>query len=239
MPAIPTMAVIRATPALWEIRDADTTIYLFGSFHAVDGRTVWMENEVRKAFNTSEELVLEAVPPSDPAEVQRIAATAGANRSIFMNGMRTAMSQARASGMSVQSGTDAVLRRLAEASGKKVSGLEEFGDQLRALSSITATTGSSPAIGPVRPVSMTSLLDSWRSGDGAAFAMVIDSLQSRSPQVYDALIARPNARWGQWIADRLQQPGTVFVAVGSGHLAGKDSVQQWLAARGIAANRVS
>lgn len=239
MPAIPATAIIRATPALWEIRDADTTIYLFGSFHAVDGRTVWMENEVRKAFNTSEELVLEAVPPSDPAEVRRIAINAGANRSTFMNGMRNAMSQARESGMSVHNGTDAVLRRLAEASGKKVSGLDEFGDQLRALSSIPATTVSSPAIGPVRPVSMTSLLDSWRSGDGAAFATVIDSLQSRSPRVYEALIARPNARWGQWIADRLRQPGTVFVAVGSGHLAGKDSVQQWLAARGIAATRVS
>jgi len=28
------------------------------------------------------------------------------------------------------------------------------------------------------------------------------------------------------------------VAVGSGHLAGKDSVQQWLAARGIASSRI-
>ena len=37
----------------------------------------------------------------------------------------------------------------------------------------------------------------------------------------------------------MDRPGTVFVAVGSGHLAGKDSVQQWLAARGISATRVS
>jgi len=31
----------------------------------------------------------------------------------------------------------------------------------------------------------------------------------------------------------------VFIAVGTGHLAGKDSVQQWLATRGIATTRVS
>ena len=33
-----------------------------------------------------------------------------------------------------------------------------------------------------------------------------------------------NARWADWIAGRMQTPGTVFVAVGAGHLAGKDSV---------------
>jgi uncharacterized protein YbaP (TraB family) len=53
------------------------------------------------------------------------------------------------------------------------------------------------------------------------------------------LIADRNARWGQWISDRMQQPGVVFVAVGSGHLTGKDSVQVWLAARGITTTRVS
>jgi uncharacterized protein YbaP (TraB family) len=53
------------------------------------------------------------------------------------------------------------------------------------------------------------------------------------------LITDRNARWGQWIANRLEQPGIVFIAVGTGHLAGKDSVQRWLAARGISATRVS
>ena len=40
-------------------------------------------------------------------------------------------------------------------------------------------------------------------------------------------------RWADWIAARMQTPGTVFVAVGAGHLAGKDSVLVQLAERGI------
>jgi hypothetical protein len=47
-----------------------------------------------------------------------------------------------------------------------------------------------------------------------------------------------NARWADWIAARLQTPGTVFVAVGAGHLAGKDSVLVRLAQKGIESQRV-
>ena len=67
MPAHPLpRPLIRATPALWEIRDADTTIYLFGTFHALDGRTVWFDDKVRARVRRSDELVLETVVPDDP-----------------------------------------------------------------------------------------------------------------------------------------------------------------------------
>ena len=58
-----------ADPALWVVRDADTTIYLFGTIHLLDGRT-WFNDEVRTAFNASAELVLEARLPDDPASLQ-------------------------------------------------------------------------------------------------------------------------------------------------------------------------
>jgi uncharacterized protein YbaP (TraB family) len=55
-----------ANPALWVVRDADTTIYLFGTFHLLDGRT-WFNDEVRTAFDASDELVMEAILPETPA----------------------------------------------------------------------------------------------------------------------------------------------------------------------------
>ncbi len=48
-----------------------------------------------------------------------------------------------------------------------------------------------------------------------------------------------NERWADWIRARMQTPGTVFVAVGAGHLAGKDSVLVKLAERGIPSARVN
>jgi uncharacterized protein YbaP (TraB family) len=47
-----------------------------------------------------------------------------------------------------------------------------------------------------------------------------------------------NGRWADWIAARLQTPGVVFVAVGAGHLTGKDSLLVQLAQRGIGSRRV-
>jgi len=55
-----------ADPALFVVRDADTTIYLFGTFHLLDGRP-WFNDEVKTAFDASDELVMEAVLPEDPA----------------------------------------------------------------------------------------------------------------------------------------------------------------------------
>ena len=49
---------------------------------------------------------------------------------------------------------------------------------------------------------------------------------------------RRNERWAEWVARRLETPGTVFVAVGAGHLAGEVSVQAMLAERGLATERV-
>ena len=49
-----------------------------------------------------------------------------------------------------------------------------------------------------------------------------------------ALLYDRNANWAEWIEARLNStPGTVFIAVGAGHLAGERSVQDYLAEREI------
>ena len=55
----------------------------------------------------------------------------------------------------------------------------------------------------------------------------------------EALVARRNTRWADWVEARMAQPGTVFVAVGAGHLAGKGSVQALLGEKGLTVERVA
>ena len=62
---------------------------------------------------------------------------------------------------------------------------------------------------------------------------MLDQLDSSSPDTYRMMFTERNARWADWIAARMQTPGTVFVAVGAGHLAGKDSVLVRLASSAI------
>jgi len=64
-----------------------------------------------------------------------------------------------------------------------------------------------------------------------------ESLEA-TPELAQVLLIQRNARWAQWIKQRLTQPGTVFIAVGAGHLAGKGSVQEQLKALGISSARV-
>jgi uncharacterized protein YbaP (TraB family) len=237
---IPAQSIVRATPAMWEIRDADTTIYLFGTFHTLDAQTVWFNAKVRQAFDSSGELVLETIVPENMANFRPAVATPDGKLKPFIAQTQAAVGHGRALGMSIDHGADAVLRRVAVDMGKPVGGLERFEEQLGTLANIPAPSAL-PGFKSVQPaaVSVTDLLKAWRGGDTGAFSTMLAGFEAKAPVAYRMLIADRNAKWGQWIANRLDRPGTVFVAVGSGHLAGKDSVQQWLAARGIATTRIS
>jgi uncharacterized protein YbaP (TraB family) len=59
-----------------------------------------------------------------------------------------------------------------------------------------------------------------------------------SPELFDVLLKKRNANWAQWIDDRMDKPGTIFIGVGAGHLAGPDSVQRMLKTRGFKVKRV-
>jgi uncharacterized protein YbaP (TraB family) len=59
-----------------------------------------------------------------------------------------------------------------------------------------------------------------------------------SPELRDVLMRKRNAVWADWIQKRLAEPGTIFIAVGAGHLAGPDSVQHMLEKKGIKPRRL-
>ncbi|ANU08028.1 TraB/GumN family protein [Paraurantiacibacter namhicola] len=78
----------------------------------------------------------------------------------------------------------------------------------------------------------------WLAGDPDGLAVLLnDNLDD--PVLYQRLLTDRNANWAVWIDDRMDQPGTVFVAVGAGHLAGEDSVQGMLEDRGFTVTRVT
>ena len=75
----------------------------------------------------------------------------------------------------------------------------------------------------------------WLSGNVEGIAREMEALPA---ELYDILLTRRNRNWTEWLAARLDRPGTVLFAVGAGHLAGRDSVQAMLAARGLTARRI-
>ena len=54
-------------PALWVVRDADSTLYLFGTVHVLRPTTLWRWVAIEEAFESSDRLVLEISNPDDQA----------------------------------------------------------------------------------------------------------------------------------------------------------------------------
>jgi len=277
-PAAPAAAPLAdADPALWVVRDADTTVYLFGTFHLLDGRP-WFNDEIRTAFDSSDELVTEAVLPEDPAALQplilryavdpqgrtlasrldarqnaalgRALSAAGIPPAAFDRfepwfvSMTLAVLGAQRLGIGSDSGPEAVLTAAARARHIPIGQLEGFELQLRLLDTmpetmqiaqLAETLEQNDAIaGKLAP-----MLAAWSAGDVERLgALLNEEEDSDDLALRRLLFTARNARWAQWIAARMARPGTVFVAVGAGHLAGPDSVRHLITAYGLAAERV-
>ena len=241
-----------ASPAIFVVRDADTTVYIFGTFHALDGQSEWFSHRVRSAFDASNELVLETVIPEGPVAIhpavtgRPIPVTTSAS---FLATTRLAINAGRSQGMQVNNGADNVLRHAAESVGKPVAGLETLELQLNMFTRMPSASAAAPPKAG-EPVDDNRQLDSlsrtmadmqaaWKHGDQSVFVHMLGQLEQSSPDTYRMMFTERNARWADWIAGRMQTPGTVFVAVGAGHLAGKDSLLVRLAEQGIASSRLN
>ncbi len=55
-------------PAMWVIRDADSTIYLYGSFHLLKPTTAWGQAHVDAAFASADEIWFELTDIDDQAQ---------------------------------------------------------------------------------------------------------------------------------------------------------------------------
>ncbi len=240
-------------PAMWKIEDRDTTIFLFGTFHALDGSTHWFKDRVRTAFQASDQLVLETLVPRPQARLAPANWPLSIGRSSvlaqpasFAASTQLVLNAGRRRGMSPGNGADAALRMAAEGSGKPVGALESFEFQINMFSSLRAPAQPQPQAQAQDPnvmkalaIALAQLQDAWVRGDMATFAPMLEQMRAQTPQAYRTMFVERNARWASWIAGRMREPGTVFVAVGAGHLAGSDSVQNQLAAIGVGTTRIN
>lgn len=248
-PAIETAAPLEADPAIYVVRDEDTTIYLFGTFHILSADVQWFNGPVEDAFASSEELVVETLPV-DSAAAAPAALPAPATRmtpaASFLASAQHAVRAGGTRGMALSNGADMVLLRAAAKDGKAVEPLETLQSQLAMMVKIPpesrppAACTADPC--PNSPLdlsaAMTLLQGAWASGDQGLFAAMLSDMRVTAPNAYRILFAERNGRWSDWVSARMRQPGTIFVAVGAAHLVGPDSLLVGLARRGLVSRRV-
>lgn len=143
-------------------------------------------------------------------------------------------------GFGTMNGAEALL--IAKAQGKQHLGLETTEQQLGLFDSLPPDTqvrylGEVLDDLPKLRSEIAAMVEAWKAGKADTLAALMND-DENDPLLMKTLLTDRNKAWAQWIADRLKTPGTVFVAVGAGHLAGKDSVQAQLEAGRIKVKRV-
>ena len=71
---------VLAEPALWSIKDKDSTIYLFGTVHVLRPTTQWRSARIAKAFEAADDVVMEIEQPEDPASARALMLKYGVDR---------------------------------------------------------------------------------------------------------------------------------------------------------------
>ena len=245
-PPADTPAAVEADPAIFVIRDHDTTVYLFGTLHVLSPGLDWFDGPVEEAFAQSDELVVETVPTKTAVSAAQAPAVPMTHAASFLATTQDAVRAGESRGMALANGADMVLLRAAAQSGKMVEPLETLDSQFRMIARIAGETASFQSLPAGRPeadpselsLAMAQLEGAWANGEHALFRDMLSEMQTSAPDAYHVLFVERNARWSDWVAGRMRQPGTAFVAVGAAHLAGDDSLLVRLAQRGLISRRL-
>ena len=262
-------------PALWKVADADTTIYLFGTVHALPPGIPWYRGEVAVAFEESKELVTEIIDDDQAAVQKAVLATAVRPQGQTLRGMMTpedkvkyeaalahvgmppasfdrvepwfagitlAVVPLQKDGLLPENGVESTLNARAKALRQQHGALETAEYQLGLFDSLPLDVQKRFLMEvvdslPTVTADLGKMIDAWKEGDVDQVAELMQD-QGNDPEVLDVILYKRNAAWADWIKNRLDTPGSVFVAVGAGHLAGPQSVQDKLAEMGISATRI-
>ncbi len=77
----------------------------------------------------------------------------------------------------------------------------------------------------------------WAKGD-LSVAEVGLTKDDLGEGFYQILITDRNAAWTEWLVDRMEKPGKILLAVGTGHFAGDDALLKMLEEKGLTADRI-
>ncbi|EIL92535.1 GumN family protein [Rhodanobacter fulvus Jip2] len=272
---LPAAAIAR--PTLWAVKDADTTIYLFGTVHLLPNDADWHDATLDRAVADSQALYIE-LTDDDPGNMMALVLRYGLDAAHPLSSQLDADEQQRLrtvateagvpggmqalnvmrpwlaaltlttapllkAGLDPEHGVDKQLKAQMSAAGKQVFGLETAEQQMRFLADMPQEVQLDFLRSAMRdadkgPTQLIRLIDAWKDGDVATIARLEDEdMRQTAPELYQRLLVQRNEAWATKIAALLQQPGTVFIAVGAAHLAGPDSVQAQLHKLGIEAAR--
>ncbi|MEN5147225.1 TraB/GumN family protein [Brevundimonas diminuta] len=158
--------------------------------------------------------------------------------------LQLAMASIAKAGYQPQNGGDQVLHARAAATGKPIKGFETMPQQIGFIADMSEEAQLAMLRSGLKefdqaPVVLGQMVGAWSTGEVDVLdALIGQEMKTQSPEMYEVMLTRRNADWTDQIMKMLEGSGTAFISVGAGHLAGADSVQSMLAARGVTVEEV-
>ena len=263
-------------PPLWVVRDADSTVYLFGTIHLLKPDTAWGSDKVDAAFDSASDVWFEVTNPDDQAALVPVFQRYGLSPDrplsswLTVDELATLAKAAPAAGLTAQQidpfrpwfaalmiatgpltaagydpklGVEMNLRARALAAGKTIHGFETLDQQIGGLARMSDAGQMTYLRHYLKTydkaaADLDGVVAGWIASDQAAMAQYAhENGRAISEETHQIFMASRNADWAEQIETLLKGSGTSFIAVGLGHLAGDDTVQNLLAARGISVIR--
>lgn len=280
------------SPAVWELSDEDTTIYMLGTIHLLPQGFRWRSPQLNAIIDSADVLVLEssdedsedALHSINPKIINVLAGRTPTSRQLSPQSRPRWRELVAMSGLpfdyvdsipvmvallgfgqtgtegdpsSYEYGVETVLEREFAETDRPVESIEDFGrvmyglfrvddaevvqeldEQLRRWDGKSVEDFYEPEAEELTGDAYWAMEHAWARGE------VDDDFDlgfgdgKIGEAFHDVLLDRRNSHWAQWLEERLEQPGTVLLAVGAGHFEGPDSVLAKLQERGLEAERL-
>ncbi|MEL6789094.1 MAG: TraB/GumN family protein [Pseudomonadota bacterium] len=267
-------------PAMWRMADADSEIYLFGTFHLLPAGLQWttptfdaamLETEITftEADNESPEAVQaiqsavqrlglnppgvtlsSTLGPERAAEFAAVAQQYGVPAAqleplrpwlAILSLTQVAFQQA---GYDPQAGAETTILARANSEMDTLGHFETAVSQIEALASLDMIgefANTDESLDQLTDFGgfAEQMLAIWQTGDVDRLdAELVGSVRDSSEEAFDIIFKNRNANWVEQIEVMMAGEGDYFLAVGAGHLVGKDSVVDMLRSRGYTVTRV-
>ena len=265
-------------PAIWVVKDVDTTLYLFGTVHLLPDNLTWQREDLRQAFDEAGTVFFE-VDTGPKGQIDATVLTtrlglrddglrlsdrldnyqlnlleAAANNGDLtiaaLDGMQPwlaaeylTFAAAQNAGLSADLSADEALKSRAAREGKNVVFLESLETQIRAsadlpediqIEILTETMEQFNTLGQ----DAVQIAEQWSVG-GTDYLTdtLVTPMKSRTPEVFNSLLRGRNRAWSVQLSRFMEDSGTGFVAVGTSHLLGEDSLISSLREQGYSVKR--
>ncbi|WAT18401.1 TraB/GumN family protein [Aurantiacibacter sp. MUD11] len=257
-----------ASPAIWEVSNAQGEKgWLFGTVHALPPDLIWGTPMLDDAFSQSGVLVVEVtnldaeygqtlietlsrtpgqpplstrVEPAERDELRALMQAADMDDDDFTDIETWAAALTLSGAVRTGDPRNGVDRAMIAAA-DEIVGLESYGRQMNMFDTLSEAAQSDLLYGVARVHAQggsDAMLSAWVSGDAETMGEHVNSALDFSPELRRVLLTDRNRRWTAQISALIDEGRAPFVAVGTGHLVGSESVVEMLGEQGFTVRRI-